>query len=129
MLAVMKQFGTFFSFSNHERLPIVVHLAVHLETGQRVYFKTQNVLQRTIQPPSTTLSNFFLCLRMIIFPEHCYTQKCQNVILQINPQKKFNDRNKKSQFQVVPMYIPPMQLAEFIQSIQTMTSVFICDCY
>ena len=44
-----------FSFPNHERRPTVVHLAVHLENGQGVYFTTQNVLQRTIQTPSTTL--------------------------------------------------------------------------
>ena len=43
-----------FSFPNHERRPTVVHLAVHLENRQRVYFTTQNVIQRTIQPPSTT---------------------------------------------------------------------------
>ena len=43
-----------FSFSNH-----VVHLVVHLENGQRVYFTTQNVLLQTIEPPSTTLTSFF----------------------------------------------------------------------
>ena len=76
-----------FSFPNHERRPTVVHLAVHLENGQTVYFTTQNVLQRTIQPPSTTLTSFFsLCVRMMILPEHYYTQKCQNIILRINPQ-------------------------------------------
>ena len=48
-----------FSFPNHERRPTVVHLAVHLENGQRVYFTTLNVLQRTIQSPSTTFTSFF----------------------------------------------------------------------
>ena len=71
---------------NHERCPTVVHLAVHLENGQRVNFTTQNVLQRTIQPPSTTLTSFFLCVRMMILPKLCYTQKCQNIIFRINPQ-------------------------------------------
>jgi hypothetical protein len=33
-----------FSFPNHERRPTVVHLAIHLENRQRVYFTTQNVL-------------------------------------------------------------------------------------
>ena len=47
-----------FSFPIHERHPTVVHLAVHLENGQRVYFTTENVL-RVDRPPSTTLTSFF----------------------------------------------------------------------
>lgn len=51
-----------FAFPIHERHPTVIHLAVHLESGQRVYFTTENVLQRVAQPPSTTLTSFFsLC--------------------------------------------------------------------
>lgn len=50
------------SFPMHERHPTVVHLAVHLENGQRVYFTTENARQRAIAPPSTTLTSFFsLC--------------------------------------------------------------------
>lgn len=48
-----------FSFAIHERHPTVVHLAVHLENGQRVYFTTENALQRAERPPSTTLTSFF----------------------------------------------------------------------
>lgn len=48
-----------FSFAIHERHPTVVHLAVHLENGQRVYFTTDNALQRADRPPSTTLTSFF----------------------------------------------------------------------
>ncbi|KAL1516386.1 hypothetical protein ABEB36_000305 [Hypothenemus hampei] len=43
----------------HERYPTVVHLAGHLENGQRVYFTTENALQRANQPPCTTLTSFF----------------------------------------------------------------------
>uniref|UniRef100_A0A8D9E7B6 OTU domain-containing protein n=1 Tax=Cacopsylla melanoneura TaxID=428564 RepID=A0A8D9E7B6_9HEMI len=51
-----------FSFPIHERYPAVIHLAVHLENGQRVYFTVQNAIQRVDQPPSTTLTSFFdLC--------------------------------------------------------------------
>jgi hypothetical protein len=34
-----------FSFPIHERHPTVVHLAVRLENGQRVYFTASNVAQ------------------------------------------------------------------------------------
>lgn len=51
-----------FSFAIHERYPTVVHLAVHLENGQRVYFTAENARQRADRPPSTTLTSFFeLC--------------------------------------------------------------------
>jgi hypothetical protein len=50
------------SFPIHERHPTVVHLPVHLENGQRVYFTTENVRERAATPPPTTLTTFFsLC--------------------------------------------------------------------
>lgn len=48
-----------FSFAIHERHPTVVHLAVHLENGQRVYFNESNAADRAARPPSTTLTSFF----------------------------------------------------------------------
>jgi hypothetical protein len=47
-------------FPIHERYPTVVHLAVHLENGQRVYFTEDNVHERVNEPPRTTLTAFFL---------------------------------------------------------------------
>lgn len=47
------------SFPIHERHPTVVHLAVHLENGQRVYFTEENAVQRSERPPATTLTSFF----------------------------------------------------------------------
>ncbi|GBP75532.1 ATP-dependent DNA helicase pif1 [Eumeta japonica] len=49
------------SFQIHERYPTVVHLAVHLENGQRVYFTEANAAQRAERPPSTTLTSFAMC--------------------------------------------------------------------
>ena len=48
------------SFPIHERYPTVVHLAEHLENGQRVYFTTENARARALSPPPTTLTAFFL---------------------------------------------------------------------
>ena len=47
-------------FPIHERHPTVVHLAVHLENGQRVYFTEDNLYERVNDPPRTTLTAFFL---------------------------------------------------------------------
>ena len=46
----------------HERYPPVMHLAVHLENGQRIYFNSENVMEKLTNPPKTTLIGFFeLC--------------------------------------------------------------------
>ena len=46
----------------HERFPNIVHLSVHLENGQRVYFSAENAREKIIRPPETTLTAFFkLC--------------------------------------------------------------------
>lgn len=48
-----------FSFAICERHPTVVHLAVHLENGQGVYFNESNAADRAARPPPTTLTSFF----------------------------------------------------------------------
>ncbi|CAH2216048.1 jg24069, partial [Pararge aegeria aegeria] len=49
-------------FDIHERFPTVIHLSVHLENGQRIYFTEENAFQRAMDPPNTTLTAFFqLC--------------------------------------------------------------------
>ena len=50
------------AFHIHERYPTVLHLAVHLENGQRVYFNSVNLSDRVTNPAQTTLLAFFeLC--------------------------------------------------------------------
>ncbi|GBL83290.1 hypothetical protein AVEN_110619-1 [Araneus ventricosus] len=50
------------NFPIHERHPTVIHLSVHLENGQRVYFTTGNAAQCAQAPQETTLTSFFrLC--------------------------------------------------------------------
>jgi len=51
-----------FSFDIHERTPDIIHLAVHLENGQRVFFTQNNVNDIVNNPRDTTLTAFFkLC--------------------------------------------------------------------
>lgn len=55
-------FWRIFSFPIHDRYPAVVHLSVHLENGQRVYFRPENAANVVSNPPNTTLTAFFsLC--------------------------------------------------------------------
>lgn len=49
-------------FDIHERYPPVLHLSVHLENGQRVFFTEESARERAMQPQNTTLTSFFeLC--------------------------------------------------------------------
>ncbi|GFX01509.1 ATP-dependent DNA helicase [Trichonephila clavipes] len=63
------------SFPIHERHPTVVHLAVHLENEQRVYFTADNVRARALVPPATTLTAFYslcqddLCAKTLLYSE------------------------------------------------------------
>jgi hypothetical protein len=51
-----------FGFPIHGRDPAVLHLAVHLENGQHVYFTSKTVIDCAINPPKITLTEFFeLC--------------------------------------------------------------------
>ncbi|GFU94208.1 uncharacterized protein TNCV_1302581 [Trichonephila clavipes] len=48
-----------FGLQIHERDPEVIHLAVHLENGQRVFFTNETAIDRAINPTKTTLTEFF----------------------------------------------------------------------
>ncbi|XP_037931270.1 uncharacterized protein LOC119666067 [Teleopsis dalmanni] len=48
-----------FGFQIHERDPAVIHLSIHLENGQGVYFNEQNAIERALTAPKTTLTEFF----------------------------------------------------------------------
>jgi hypothetical protein len=59
----------------HDRHPTVVHLSVHVENGQRVYFTAENAEEIAERPPNTILTAFFqLCqendfARTLLYPE------------------------------------------------------------
>jgi len=53
-------------FPIHERYPTVVHLSVHVENGQRIYFTPGN-LQQLQAAPHTTLTAFFHLCRQDAF--------------------------------------------------------------
>jgi hypothetical protein len=63
------------NLSIHDRHPTVVHLSVHLENGQRVYFTADNCQENAAEPPNTTLTAFFrLCqqddfAKTLLYPE------------------------------------------------------------
>jgi hypothetical protein len=51
-----------FGFSIHERDPAVIRLGVHLEYDQHLNFTSETAIDGAINPPKTTLTEFFeLC--------------------------------------------------------------------
>jgi len=54
-------------FPIHERYPTVVHLSVHLENGQKIYFTPGNLQQQLQAAPHTTLMAFFHLCRQDAF--------------------------------------------------------------
>ena len=46
------------SFNIHERAPVITHLSVNLENGQRVYFTENNVKNIVNNPRDTTMTAF-----------------------------------------------------------------------
>lgn len=62
-------------FPIHDRYPYILHLAVHLENRQRVYFDPSNLYTKVNYPPPTTVLAFFnLCkidnfAKTLIYPQ------------------------------------------------------------
>lgn len=90
-----------FSFPIHERHPTVVHLNVHLENGQRVYFTTENAVQRAIAPQNTTLTAFFDLCRNDEFARRLLYDQLPKFYTWDASRKKWNRRIKG---QIVPEF-------------------------
>lgn len=41
-------------YPTHQRFPAVMHLHVHLQNGQRIYFNENNIREKLTNPPKTT---------------------------------------------------------------------------
>ena len=78
----------------HERHPTVVHLSIHLENGQRVYFTKANALQRSAAPPSTTLTAFFDICRDDLFAKTLLYAQIPKYYTWNASAKKFQRRKK-----------------------------------
>ncbi len=60
-------FWRIFGFDIHCRFPAVVHLSVHLENGQRVYFTDGSLTDQLQNPRDTTLTAFFKLCQQDVF--------------------------------------------------------------
>ncbi|CAH0555040.1 unnamed protein product [Brassicogethes aeneus] len=82
------------SFPIHERHPTVVHLSVHLENGQRVYFTTENAHLRALSPPQTTLTAFFSLCRDDMFAKTLLYSEVPTYFTWNTSAKKFQRRKQ-----------------------------------
>ncbi|XP_036339810.1 uncharacterized protein LOC118749148 [Rhagoletis pomonella] len=94
-----------FGFPIHERDPAVIHLAVHLENGQRVFFTNETAIERAMNPPKTTLTEFFeLCNRPDAFGAFARTLLYSEVprFFTWNQTKKWIPRKKGTPIDACP---------------------------
>jgi len=80
-------------FPIHERYPTLVHLSIHLENGQRIYFTPGNLQQQLQVPPHTTLTAFFSLCQQDAFAKmllYCDVPRYYNGILRGNNPKGVN---------------------------------------
>ncbi|XP_076289804.1 uncharacterized protein LOC143213637 [Lasioglossum baleicum] len=82
------------SFSIHERSPAVVHLAVHLENEQRVYFTDANMQQIAMNPPAITLSAFFTLCQNDAFAKTLLYSEVSTYYIRNASRKSFERRKR-----------------------------------
>lgn len=93
------------SFPIHERHPTVVHLSVHLENGQRVYFTTENAHAAALVPPPTTLTAFFSLCRDDMFAKTLLYSEVPSYYTWNASAKSFSVAKKVNQSKDIPIYI------------------------
>ena len=81
------------SFPIHEQHPTVVHLVVHLENGERVYFTPENARARALPPPLTLIAFFTLCGNDMFAKSLLYSEVPKYYTWNVSA-KKFNVANK-----------------------------------
>ncbi|GFX44717.1 ATP-dependent DNA helicase [Trichonephila clavipes] len=83
------------NFPIHQRYRTVVHLAVHLEGGQRVYYEPgQPTAHLTDTPPKTTLTAFFISAKQTLLQKHCCILKYLDIFAGM-PVKRSGKSEKK----------------------------------
>lgn len=82
------------SFSIHERAPTIIHLAVHVENGQKVYFSESNVSDVVDNPRDTTLTAFFKLCAEDEFAKTLTYDKFSSYYTWNQVGKKFNRRKQ-----------------------------------
>jgi hypothetical protein len=83
-------------FSIHGRYPAVVHLSVHLENGQRIYFTEENARDRIENPQNTTLTAFFQLCQQDEFAKTLLYHEVPKYYTWNATKKEFNRRKQGS---------------------------------
>ncbi|GBM57928.1 hypothetical protein AVEN_206001-1 [Araneus ventricosus] len=92
-------------FPIHDRFPNVVHLNVHLENGQRVYFISDNAHERATQPPYTTLTAYFKLFQEDTFAKTLLYAEIPKYYTWNKSKNHFVEENKVLSLQDIPMYM------------------------
>ena len=83
------------NFPIHDRDPPVLHLSVHLENGQRVYFTTETAQKVATEPPTrTTLTAFFELCQKDSFAKTLLYSEVPSYYTWDTTNKQFNPRKR-----------------------------------
>jgi hypothetical protein len=105
-----------FGLPVHEQDPALIHLAIHLENGQRAFFTNETAIERAMNPQKTTFAELLkLCNRAYTFGAFAQS----TTLFHMEPNKKNGcPANKAHQLMCAPAYSNQTLWIEYIQSIQ-----------
>lgn len=88
--AIWKIYG----FNIHERYPAVIHLSVHLENGQRIYYTEENAKEKANNPQNSTLMAFFELCQTDVFARTLFYNEVPSYYVWNKSKKMFTRRKK-----------------------------------
>ncbi|UYV78775.1 hypothetical protein LAZ67_16002710 [Cordylochernes scorpioides] len=113
-------------FPIHRRHPMVQHLSVYLENGQRVYFTSANAALQAHRPPKTTLTEYFALCQRDNFAKHFSMLKF--LFTTFGLLLNHGSLENKALALLTKLLLLLMLLAESTPFIQILRNVFIFAC-
>lgn len=117
------------SFPIHERHPPVMHLDIHAEGSQSIYFNPENVAERLVNPRRTTLIAFFELCGTDSFAKTLLYDEIPAYYTYDKQRRVFNRRRRGSPVDGAPGVYKEHVVGRVILYIQTILNVFICAYY
>ena len=116
-------------FEGHDRNPTIVHLAIYLENGQRIYFTENNIQEVVNNPRDTTLTAFFKLCAQDDFAKTLRHDRVLSYYTWNQSSKTFQRRKQGTAIDGFPGVKKRMLLAESTWFIPTTANAFIWECY
>ena len=128
MWTAMRRFAIYCYSLFTNVIPKLLHLAVRLQIGQRVYFTASNVAQRAEAPPATTLTSLFVTYQSDPFPNVALLRDATLLHLErFNEEISTPEAGRRGPW-LSRLCVLLMLLAVFIELNRRMINASICCC-